>query len=85
MAMAPVKSEHASLLDVTNREDSPGGFVLSMTIEVREEPMTITPEYARVPMIFTVDRVLENRIAPRGSPDELAISLSALRAGARLL
>ena len=28
-----------------------------MTIEVTEEPMTALPEYARVPMTFTVDRV----------------------------
>ena len=30
-----------------------------MTIEVTEEPMTAVPEYARVPMVFTVDRVLD--------------------------
>ena len=30
-----------------------------MTIEVTEEPMTALPEYARVPIVFTVDRVLD--------------------------
>jgi GNAT superfamily N-acetyltransferase len=30
-----------------------------MTIEVTEEPMTALPEYARVPIIFTVDSVLD--------------------------
>lgn len=30
-----------------------------MTVEVSEEPMTALPTYARVPMIFTVDRVLD--------------------------
>jgi len=30
-----------------------------MRIEVTEEPMTALAEYARVPMIFTVDRVLD--------------------------
>jgi hypothetical protein len=30
-----------------------------MTIEVTEEPMTALPEYARVPIAFTVDRVLD--------------------------
>ena len=34
------------------RYDSP------MTIELSEEPMTALLEYARVPIIFTVDRVL---------------------------
>ena len=32
---------------------------MSMTIEVTEEPMTALPEYARVPIIFTVDSVLD--------------------------
>ena len=35
------------------RYDSP------MTIELTEEPMTALPEYARVPIVFTVDRVLD--------------------------
>ena len=30
-----------------------------MTIEVTEEPMTALPEYARVPIAFTVDRVFD--------------------------
>jgi GNAT superfamily N-acetyltransferase len=30
-----------------------------MTIEVTEEPMTVVAEYARVPIAFTVDRVLD--------------------------
>jgi GNAT superfamily N-acetyltransferase len=30
-----------------------------MTIEVTEEPMSVVPEYARVPIVFTVDRVLD--------------------------
>jgi hypothetical protein len=30
-----------------------------MTIELAEEPMTALPEYARVPIAFTVDRVLD--------------------------
>lgn len=35
------------------RYDSP------MTVELMEEPMTALPEYARVPIVFTVDRVLD--------------------------
>jgi GNAT superfamily N-acetyltransferase len=30
-----------------------------MTIELAEEPMTVLPEYARVPIVFTVDHVLD--------------------------
>jgi len=30
-----------------------------MTIELAEEPMTTLPEYARIPIRFTVDRVLD--------------------------
>ncbi len=30
-----------------------------MTIEVTEEPITVLPEYARVPIAFTVDRVFD--------------------------
>ena len=30
-----------------------------MTIELDEEPMTALAEYARVPIVFTVDRVLD--------------------------
>jgi GNAT superfamily N-acetyltransferase len=30
-----------------------------MMLEVTEEPMSVVPEYARVPMVFTVDRVLD--------------------------
>ena len=30
-----------------------------MTIELAEEPMTALPEYARIPIVFTVDRVLD--------------------------
>ena len=30
-----------------------------MTFELMEEPMTALPEYARVPIVFTVDRVLD--------------------------
>ena len=30
-----------------------------MTIVLTEEPMTVLPEYARIPIIFTVDRVLD--------------------------
>jgi hypothetical protein len=30
-----------------------------MTLELTEEPMTALPEYARIPIIFTVDRVLD--------------------------
>ena len=39
-----------------------------MTIEFTEEPMTALPEYARVPSVFTVDRVLDvtNRDDGRG-------------------
>jgi GNAT superfamily N-acetyltransferase len=29
------------------------------TIELAEEPMTALPEYARIPIVFTVDRVLD--------------------------
>ena len=32
-----------------------------VTIELAEEPMTTLPEYARVPMVFTVDQVLDVR------------------------
>jgi GNAT superfamily N-acetyltransferase len=35
------------------RYDSP------MTIEFTQEPMTVLPDYARVPIVFTVDRVLD--------------------------
>ena len=30
-----------------------------MTIEVAEEPLTALPEYARIPIVFTVERVLD--------------------------
>lgn len=30
-----------------------------MTIEITDEPMTALPEYARIPIVFTVDRVLD--------------------------
>ena len=30
-----------------------------MTIGLSEEPMTVLPEYARIPISFTVDRVLD--------------------------
>ena len=30
-----------------------------MTIELAEEPMTALPEYARIPIVFTVDRVFD--------------------------
>lgn len=30
-----------------------------MTIEVAEEPLTALPEYARIPVVFTVERVLD--------------------------
>ena len=30
-----------------------------MTIKVTEEPMTALPEYARIPIVYTVDRVLD--------------------------
>jgi hypothetical protein len=32
-----------------------------VTIELAEEPMTTLPEYARVPMVFTVDHILDVR------------------------
>ena len=35
-----------------------------MTIELAEEPITALPDYARVPIVFTVDRVLD--VASRG-------------------
>lgn len=38
---------------LTERYDCP------MTIEFTKEPMTALPEYARVPIVFTVDRVLD--------------------------
>jgi GNAT superfamily N-acetyltransferase len=44
-----------------------------MTIEVTEEPMTALPEYARVPMIVTVDRVLN---VTNRSDDSDAFALS---------
>src|SRR5215204_7103220 len=40
-----------------------------MTIEVTEEPMTVLPEYARVPIVVTVDRVFDATYrddSPRG-------------------
>jgi hypothetical protein len=44
-----------------------------MTIAVTEEPMTALPEYTRVPMIFTVDRVLD--VTSRSDrPGEFAFS-----------
>lgn len=44
-----------------------------MTFQVTEEPMTTLPEYARVPMIFTVDRVLDVTNRSDG-PDGFALS-----------
>src|SRR5437762_230724 len=38
---------------LNERYDSP------MIIEFTEEPMTVLPEYARVPIVFIVDRVLD--------------------------
>jgi GNAT superfamily N-acetyltransferase len=35
------------------------GYDSPMTIELAEEPMAALPEYARVPIVFTVDRVLD--------------------------
>lgn len=44
-----------------------------MTITVSQEPMTALPEYARVPMTLTVDRVLD--VTNRGDgPDGFALS-----------
>ena len=39
-----------------------------MTIDIAEEPMTALPEYARIPIVFTVDRVLDvtNRVDGTG-------------------
>ena len=36
-----------------------GQLESAMTIELTEEPMTALPEYARIPIAFTVDRVLD--------------------------
>jgi len=36
-----------------------GELDTQMTIELSEEPMTALPEYARIPTVFTVDRVLD--------------------------
>ena len=47
----PNSSLHQGLLE--EAYDSP------MTIALTEEPMTALPEYARVPITFTVDRVLD--------------------------
>jgi hypothetical protein len=44
-----------------------------MAIDVTEEPMTALPDYARVPMIVTVDRVLDVT-QPSGGPDGFALS-----------
>ena len=44
-----------------------------MTFEVTQEPMTVVPEYARVPIVFTVDRVLD--VTDRGDrPGGFALS-----------
>ena len=44
-----------------------------MTIELTREPMTILPEYARVPIAFTVDRVFD--VTDRGDGrDDFALS-----------
>jgi hypothetical protein len=37
-----------------------------MTIELAEEPITALPEYARIPIAFTVDRVLDVMAGPDG-------------------
>jgi GNAT superfamily N-acetyltransferase len=58
---------HGSPGLLEERYDSP------MTIQVTEEPMTALPEYARVPMIFTVDHVLEVTNRSDG-PDGFALS-----------
>ena len=52
------------------------GAAISMTIEIAEEPMTALPEYARVPIVFTVDRVLD--VTARGD-DPAAFELSERR------
>src|SRR5262245_8852685 len=44
-----------------------------MTIELTEEPMTALPAYARVPIVFTVDRVLDVTNCDDG-PGEFALS-----------
>ena len=43
-----------------------------MTIEITEEPMARLPEYARIPIIFTVDRVLD--VTSRGDGGGFALS-----------
>ena len=45
-----------------------------MTIEVAEEPMTALPEYARVPIKFTVERVLDVTNRDDG-PSRFALSV----------
>ena len=40
-----------------------------MTIEVTEEPITALPDYARIPIVFTVDRVLDVTSRVDGSGD----------------
>jgi hypothetical protein len=44
-----------------------------MRIELAEEPMTALPDYARVPIAFTVDRVLDVT-ARADDPDRFVFS-----------
>ncbi len=48
-----------------------------MTIELAEEPMTTLPEYARVPIVFTADHVLDVR-SQDDSPGGFAVSARRL-------
>jgi GNAT superfamily N-acetyltransferase len=47
--------------------------IASMAIELAEEPLTALPEYARVPIVFTVDRVFDVTNRDDG-PDRFALS-----------
>jgi len=50
-----------------------------MTIDLTEEPMTTLPQYARVPIVFTVDHVLDVRRQDDG-PGGFAVSARRLEA-----
>jgi hypothetical protein len=44
-----------------------------MAIEITEEPMTTLQDYARVPIVFTVDRVLDVK-ASEDDPGRFVLS-----------
>ena len=53
---------------VTRSRRSYGQLDSPMTIELAEEPITSLPEYARIPIVFTVDRVLDVTARLDGPP-----------------